>query len=1366
MKKLMIFLIASIPFLLIMVVQLTSVVIQETQYVSVEKVFFEQEQVVVKKETYQDVTLQFPAKINPIGATHKNVVYSSSDTSIAEVDSLGNVTFKDFGYVTIYAQSLDNKALVAKCMFHVTDNKAHRVEIVERIETMVVNTTFFVRANIVPVEAIDKSLQYESSNPQVAEIMPDGMIKALSGGQTTISVKTANGCTDSFVLNVIVPVSGVFVSETSIVTAETALSFPSYEVQPTNATNKNVRFESSNESVATIDSNGNITFSSAGTVEFSVITTDGSHVAKCEVTSTGGYIIYGNLLTTSINVDYEQNKQLLVETEIYPLNANKKNVYYVSNNENVVKVDSNGNLIVVGGRSATVDVYIKTSATTSNKIGTVNVFVNRPIEDISINNGLQVETNLREYQINYSVTPANDYTDNVTFSIQSNVATVSQTGLVEFNAPGNAVVTLTTDGGVTKSVKITFTPAGAKTILVDAANFDATVSYLDSVFAIVFDNGLDMLNVTFNIENPNIVEYNTDSQTFFILKGGNTKIMAVASNGNVATINLTVLRNATSLNAVVEGFNNQTNILTAAQTLKINYSVLPLDATNLNVEFSLNNGAKASISENGLITFANQAEQIVVTVTALGGTGLNKTFNINYTNGLPTEFALIDSKIEIEEIGTTYNINELLFENFLPSNYVFNLEHFTFESLNKNVVTISNSGVITAVGGGTTSVKIGIGGTNFTKVISVEVIINCTGVDFTYNNAVFSGGKIIGNSFQLNALVYPSNATNKEVSYEIVSGSAATISSGGLVEFNSAGQVVVKVKTSNNKENSITLEKVGSPTQLQLLKENINIENSVVNIKLNDMGNVVFKLNASGVIDLQNIDYSKISTTINAEDGLTLNIVNNGGGYFTVTKTIGVQKSVKADITFKYGETSVKTTIKYCQLTNIQMVLDSTSAYGNETYKVTLNNADDNKYGLERKRVFGTSSYYNSQQTNKLILNTIKNDEAKLDDVYWFSGNSQIAYFENVLNGELTFNTSNVTSEIKLLVYACSEPDLTNENAIIASYEFTLVPNSINVFTAEGYKYGTEQYIDTVLQVNLGSQQDETELKQNTPTAPFSAFDPVIHASSNLQQSHVRSRVYGNGYFVNYHGYSSRWNGQIVLFGDVNNLTLKCQNFDSTKETYVNEAAASAVTLNYVTIQNAKRGLYISKRGTLLNTTLKNCIIKHVLEYGILSSDYTDTTLFMENTMIYDCGQTAINFQKGILKIKGLFNVINFRAPSEFDGFGYKDILQKAYSSSEFNEYVDKSAGSSANYKINLAIVATPSNLIGSPDSTASSVYFWDSSKNDYVANVDNCTGLGYNKLTYTNGWLLKTTIYVWTTKLSSMPVNTTIDESVIYRQV
>lgn len=57
-------------------------------------------------------------------------------------------------------------------------------------------------------------------------------------------------------------------------------------VSPSTATNKKVTFISSDDAVATVDSNGKITAVKAGATDIIVTTEDGSKTAKCSVTVT------------------------------------------------------------------------------------------------------------------------------------------------------------------------------------------------------------------------------------------------------------------------------------------------------------------------------------------------------------------------------------------------------------------------------------------------------------------------------------------------------------------------------------------------------------------------------------------------------------------------------------------------------------------------------------------------------------------------------------------------------------------------------------------------------------------------------------------------------------------------------------------------------------------------------------------------------------------------------------------------------------------------------------------------------------------------------------------------------------------------
>ncbi len=60
----------------------------------------------------------------------------------------------------------------------------------------------------------------------------------------------------------------------------------SVTIKPDNATNQNVKWTSSDESVATVDQNGKVTAVSAGTATITVTTNDGNHSATCTVTVT------------------------------------------------------------------------------------------------------------------------------------------------------------------------------------------------------------------------------------------------------------------------------------------------------------------------------------------------------------------------------------------------------------------------------------------------------------------------------------------------------------------------------------------------------------------------------------------------------------------------------------------------------------------------------------------------------------------------------------------------------------------------------------------------------------------------------------------------------------------------------------------------------------------------------------------------------------------------------------------------------------------------------------------------------------------------------------------------------------------------
>jgi hypothetical protein len=59
-----------------------------------------------------------------------------------------------------------------------------------------------LKATVLPSYATDKSLTWTSSNPGVATVSQDGVVKGIAEGSTTITVSTANGIQSTCIVNV------------------------------------------------------------------------------------------------------------------------------------------------------------------------------------------------------------------------------------------------------------------------------------------------------------------------------------------------------------------------------------------------------------------------------------------------------------------------------------------------------------------------------------------------------------------------------------------------------------------------------------------------------------------------------------------------------------------------------------------------------------------------------------------------------------------------------------------------------------------------------------------------------------------------------------------------------------------------------------------------------------------------------------------------------------------------------------------------------------------------------------------------------------------------------------------------------------
>lgn len=260
---------------------------------------FETEQARVRKGG----RLTLAAVAQPEGKTDGRLVWSSSDGSVASVDEEGVVSGKSKGEAVITVTAVDG-GYTAECRVRVyqpvtelrMDNRSVTVDTGEDIQ---------LTATILPYDADNKSIVWSSDNPDVADVNGKGVVTGMKAGQTVIRATSEDeGISDFCVVTVNQPVTGVSLSKSElsfskIGDAEQLVA----SVQPADATNKELNWSSSDESVAIV-SNGRVLCSGYGTAIVYVTTVDGGYMASCVVTADDGLTgIDGVAADGSVSVD-------------------------------------------------------------------------------------------------------------------------------------------------------------------------------------------------------------------------------------------------------------------------------------------------------------------------------------------------------------------------------------------------------------------------------------------------------------------------------------------------------------------------------------------------------------------------------------------------------------------------------------------------------------------------------------------------------------------------------------------------------------------------------------------------------------------------------------------------------------------------------------------------------------------------------------------------------------------------------------------------------------------------------------------------------------------------------------------------------
>lgn len=218
-------------------------------------------------------------------ANNTSLTWKSSNPDVATVDANGVVTGISEGKATITVRN--SNGLSASSEVTVTNINTPITNVSLNFSDLEIrkDSSQGLRATITPKETTDdKTLTWESSNPEVATVSSTGVVTARRPGNAIITVRTSNGLTDTCNITVISQITSVHLNLTAITLDEGVSQTLRATINPSDTTDDTtLTWLSSNTNVATVDQEGNVTAVKEGVATITVTTVNGKE-ATCTVT--------------------------------------------------------------------------------------------------------------------------------------------------------------------------------------------------------------------------------------------------------------------------------------------------------------------------------------------------------------------------------------------------------------------------------------------------------------------------------------------------------------------------------------------------------------------------------------------------------------------------------------------------------------------------------------------------------------------------------------------------------------------------------------------------------------------------------------------------------------------------------------------------------------------------------------------------------------------------------------------------------------------------------------------------------------------------------------------------------------------------
>lgn len=318
----------------------------------------------------------------------------------------------------------------AKTSFQVTvkDIPVTSLKLNKQSATLHPDESAALQADIQPANATDKSIAWKSSNSAVASVDEKGRVTALKSGTAVISAVMKNGLRAKCKVTVKIAVDYVQLDSTYKDVYVTQTGQLNATVYPEDATNKKVKWRSTNTSVVRVDQTGHYKALKSGFAYIYATSEDNEHIERfCEI----------NVNVPPVEVNIQESSLNLKRGQSYQLNSSYNN---------------GGDMVLVT--------------------------VTNPVSALKMNKASANMTKGSYLQLSASISPSDASNKGLTWtSSNKNILTVSSSGKVYAKGFGTATITVQAkDGSKVKAASRIFSGYGISYVLNGGSNHKSNVS--------------------------------------------------------------------------------------------------------------------------------------------------------------------------------------------------------------------------------------------------------------------------------------------------------------------------------------------------------------------------------------------------------------------------------------------------------------------------------------------------------------------------------------------------------------------------------------------------------------------------------------------------------------------------------------------------------------------------------------------------------------------------------------------------------------------------------------------------------------------------------------------------------------------------